>query len=205
MKKEDYILIILNCEKYHIKAQQQIDTWLKNINIPYFHVIGKEDLTVPYLFGEHKLFVKTPDDYNSLPKKSIAAFEAVHLEYEYKYIFKTDDDQRLIDNNFFNKLILHLNSSKDIHYGGRPLHITEHISQYYYVHNELPHNILLKTTTYCNGRFYLLSNTAVTNLLTKKSDIQNEYFEDYAIGYYLNSIYKLNMLNIDNDKIFVNN
>ena len=62
----------------------------------------------------------------------------------------------------------------------------DQISDYYKFHAELPKDLILKKSTYCNGRFYLLSKRAIQNLLESKSDIEKEYFEDYAIGYYLN-------------------
>jgi len=43
-----FILLIMNCEKYRYKAEQQ--TWLEQIRIPYFHVIGKENLKTSYEF-----------------------------------------------------------------------------------------------------------------------------------------------------------
>jgi hypothetical protein len=40
-------------------------------------------------------------------------------------------------------------------------------------------------------------------LLTKKQNITNEYFEDYAIGFNLDEKYKKDMLNILTNKIFI--
>ena len=37
-------------------------------------------------FNNSILYVKTNDDYVSLPKKVIAAYEAIHETYIYKYI-----------------------------------------------------------------------------------------------------------------------
>jgi hypothetical protein len=70
-------------------------------------------------------------------------------------------------------------------YGGFPVKIDRHVSTYYTVHSELPKNVVLEATTYCNGRFYFLHCKSVENLILKKDKIKKEYFEDYAIGYYL--------------------
>jgi hypothetical protein len=51
--------------------------------------------------------------------------------------------------------------------------------------------------------FIFLSKDAITNLLTKKQNIMQEYFEDYAIGYNLDDYYKKDALYIDTNKIFV--
>jgi Mor family transcriptional regulator len=88
------------------------------------------------------------------------------------------------------------------HYGGHILNVKNHYSQYHTIHPELPANLLIHATQYCNGRFYFLSNHAVCNLLTKKYKIYKEYFEDYAIGYNLDECYKKYILNIDSSKIF---
>ena len=202
MKSQDYVLLIMNCEKYRNKAQQQLDGWLRTINIPFFHVIGNENLENPYQFEGATLYVKTPDDYCSLPKKVISAYEAVHQEFNYKYIFKTDDDQRLIDPSFFDRLIEQISHSNP-HYGGKVLTITEEcFSGYWEYHNELPKNVKMYPTTYCNGRFYILSQRAIESLIGEKENIYKEYFEDYSIGYYLDPVYKFPMMEIDND-VFV--
>ena len=86
-----FILLIFNCQKYRYKAIKQKETWLKNFSMmPYFHVIGDPELTKDYVIdeAEHILFVKTPDDYISLPKKVISAYEAIYKEYCFNYILK---------------------------------------------------------------------------------------------------------------------
>ena len=97
MLNEEYILLIFNCYKYREKAIKQKETWLKNISIPYFHVLGDANLTTEYKFDlqDNILYIKCEDDYNSLPKKVIRAYRAVLDNYIFKYIFKTDDDQHL--------------------------------------------------------------------------------------------------------------
>jgi len=66
----------------------------------------------------------------------------------------------------------------------------------------LPKNLPILKTKYCSGRFYFLSKQSITNLISKKVFIENEYFEDYAIGYNLDSYYKLNMTNLETNKFF---
>jgi hypothetical protein len=199
----DYIILIMNCERYARKAQYQKDGWLKQIKIPYYHVIGKPDLELPFLFDENDriLYLKVEDDYCSLPKKVIRAYEAVHTSHKYKYIFKTDDDQVLTDPTFFDRLIPQLND--EVHYGGKKCKIeVEEFSGYWEYHPELPRNIFMRKNEYCNGRFYILSITAIADLLTKKASIETEYFEDYSIGYNLNPAIKNPIFEINND-VFV--
>jgi hypothetical protein len=199
----------MNCKKYAKKALFQKNTWLKSIPsyLKYYHVIGDETLDRDFIFDDANqvLWVKTPDDYNSLPKKVIEAYNAVCATFDFKYIFKTDDDQILVNSNFFNTITkLITNKTPISHYGGYIVDIPEsHLSQYHKIHPELPKNLPLYVTKYCSGRFYFLSKDAITDLLTKTELIKKEYFEDYAIGYNLDEKYKIDMLNILTNKIFI--
>ena len=200
MQKQDIIILIINCEKYRYKAEIQRKGWLQTIppEIIYFHVIGNEKLKSDFIFDHENriLYVKTKDDYNSLSHKVISAFEAVHKTYEYIHIFKIDDDQTLAEPHFFNLLLDYLKTSIT-HYGGQIAHVKEdELSLQYLFHPEVPNNIILKKGKYCGGRFYILSNISVADLLPKKEFIIKEYFEDYAIGYYLSQELKQNILPI---------
>ena len=72
MIEQEYIMLIMNCKKYMKKALFQKKTWLPNIPqyLKYYHVIGEPELDSEFKFDNenHVLFVKTADDYNSLPK-----------------------------------------------------------------------------------------------------------------------------------------
>jgi hypothetical protein len=202
----DFILLIMSCNKYKFKADKQRNMWLSNFDLmPYFHVIGEPNLKTSYIFNkEYKiLYVKCEDDYNSLPKKVIKAYDAVHNEFSYKYIFKTDDDQ-YCNTKFLESLKKNLlKKCSQIHYGGKIINVDKpYISNYFKIHPELPNDLLVKATKYCNGRFYFLSKLAISDLLEKKESIYNELLEDYAIGYWLNDKYKENLLNLDTDLYF---
>jgi hypothetical protein len=207
--QQDFILLIMNCKKYKNKAKYQKKTWLTNLPsyLPYYHVIGDEELDSEYKFHDKKriLWLKVADDYNSLPKKVILAYEIINKTFNFKYILKTDDDQMLINSNFFNILKLVIQDKTPvIHYGGYIVDVkTPHFSKYHLVHPELPENIPVYATKYCNGRFYFLSKDAVVDLISKKINICKEYFEDYAIGYHLSDTYKKNIFNIDSNQYFI--
>ena len=203
MNEQEVIMLIMNCKKYEWKADIQRNTWLKSIPsfIKYYHVIGNEDLEAEYKFIEASniLYVKTPDDYNSLPNKVITSFKAINDTFSYKYIFKTDDDQNLISNKFFEVLHNLLNSKGvQIHYGGHIVEVnTPYLSEYYKIHPELPKELPIQITDYCSGRFYFLSHKAIQNLLTKRETIIKEFLEDYAIGYNLHKFFKNNILKLN--------
>ena len=208
--KQDFILLIMNCQKYKEKAIYQKNTWIKSLphGLIYYHVVGDPNLEKEYIFDDNSrvLFVKNKDDYNSLPHKVITSYFAIMNKFEYKYIFKTDDDQNIINcEKFFNVMIQLLESKKkdELHYGGRIIDVMKpHISQYYKIHPELPNNLKIETTKYCSGRFYFLSKESVKDLVTKKSIIEKEYLEDYSIGYYLDEKYKKNIFNVFSEKYF---
>lgn len=214
MFNQDYILLIFNCYKYRHKAQKQKETWLQSLSnkIQYFHVLGEPNLETDYQFltEDNLLLVRVEDDYNSLPKKVIRAFLAILNTYQFKYIFKTDDDQQVTNIKFFDTIISLLNKKWDdpdsrIHYGGHIVDVKQtYLSQYYRIHAELPQNLLVKATKYCSGRFYFLSKDAVSFLVEEKKElVEAEYLEDYAIGYHLSDLYKTNLLPLDTNKYFI--
>lgn len=209
MLNQDYILLIMNCKKYLYKAAYQKESWLQNIPsfLQFYHVLGDDCLTTEFKFDDENriLWVKTPDDYNSLPKKVIAAYNAVNETFNFKYIFKTDDDQMLINDRFFDilKNLLNRDDKKKIHYGGYIVDVKQnYLSQYHKIHPELPQYLPVFKTSYCSGRFYFLSNEAIKFLIKKRNCIENEYLEDYAIGYNLDNQYKSNILNLQTNNYF---
>lgn len=210
---QDYLLLIFNCYKYRDKALKQKETWLQSLpsKILYFHVLGDPNLETDYQFltEDNILLVKVEDDYNSLPKKVIRAFLAIQSVYQFKYIFKTDDDQQVTNIKIFETIMSLLNKKyedheKRLHYGGHIVNVQKtYLSQYYRIHAELPQDLLVKATKYCSGRFYFLSQEAVKFLIEEKKQlVESEFLEDYAIGYYLSDLYKTNMLHLDTNKYF---
>jgi hypothetical protein len=208
MIEEEYIMLIMNCKKYSKKAELQKSTWLKTTPsyLRFYHVIGEPELETKYKFdNENKiLWIKVEDDYNSLPKKVIRSYEAIYETFEFKYLFKTDDDQMLVNNKFFDviKDVISIKNNK-IHYGGYVVDVKHnYLSQYHKIHPELPEYLPILQTKYCSGRFYFLSKQAIANLVSKKQFIEKEFLEDYAIGFNLDQYYKLNIINLATDKFF---
>ncbi len=208
MEHHAFILLIMNCKKYKHKALYQKQTWLKSLpDVTYFHVIGDEQLETDYKFSKEDniLFVKTKDDYNSLPNKVISAYNAIYKTYSFDYIFKTDDDQRLTDTSYLQTLYKQLMSSPiKIHYGGNVVDVKNpHISTYHNFHPELPRNLLVRSGKFCSGRFYFLSRSAALNLIQRSNVFKNEHLEDYAVGQYLSAPYKQHMIHLQINRLFV--
>uniref|UniRef100_A0A6C0AQD3 Hexosyltransferase n=1 Tax=viral metagenome TaxID=1070528 RepID=A0A6C0AQD3_9ZZZZ len=208
MIEQEYIMLIMNCKKYVKKAAFQKRTWLPLIPsyLKFYHVIGDETMSDTYRFDDENriLWVKVADDYNSLPKKVINAYEAVFNTFQFNYLFKTDDDQILVNPKFFDMLTgLITKRVPRPHYGGFIVNVDKpYLSQYNKIHPELPEKLPLYVTKYCSGRFYFLSRSAISNLLNKKDAIYNEYLEDYAIGFHLDPIFKENILSLATNKFF---
>jgi hypothetical protein len=208
MESCDYILLILNCEKYKYKAENQKQTWLKTLpqHIRYYHVIGNEakceNNEISIDEDNKVIYTNTKDDYNSLPSKVITALTGVLEKFDFKYIMKTDDDQKLIVPDFFDSFINTLNEKK-IHYGGYSVVVPDHVSKYYKVHDCLPRDLFLKSTKYISGRFYFLSKEAVQDVVSKKEAIKEHIIEDHAIGLHLDEKYKKSLYHFDTRKIFV--
>ena len=203
---QEYIMLIMNCKKYANKALYQKKTWLRKIPsyLIYYHVVGNEMLDKNYEFDHEQkiLWVKVADDYNSLPKKVIAAYIAVKETFEFKYIFKTDDDQILVKQQLLT-ILPELIQKKNAHYGGYIVDVTKpYLSEYFKIHPELPRYLPILKTQYCSGRFYFLSSNAISNLILKRESIEKEYLEDYAIGYHLDKKFKQNLLSISTNNFF---
>ena len=207
MIEQEYIMLIMNCKKYSKKAKFQKMTWLPKIPhyLIFYHVIGEPELDTKYKFDNENriLWIKVEDDYNSLPKKVIRAYEAVNETFDLKYIFKTDDDQILVNEKFLDVVKGITSGSKKIHYGGYIVDVKQnYLSQYHKIHPELPEHLPILQTKYCSGRFYFLSKQALSNVVSKKEFIEKEYLEDYAIGFNLDQYYKLNITNLATNKFF---
>lgn len=208
MIHQEFIMLIMNCKKYQKKALFQKMTWLKEIPqyLKYYHVIGDESLDTDFKFDNetNTLYVKVADDYNSLPKKVVAAYDAVNKTFKYNYIFKTDDDQILVNNKFFDMLTGLVKAKQPRpHYGGFIVDVKQpYLSEYHRIHPELPQKLPLYVTKYCSGRFYFLSSEAIQDILSKRERVEREFLEDYAVGFNLSQIFKQDILLIATNKYF---
>jgi hypothetical protein len=202
----EYVLLIMNCKQYQWKAERQRATWIKKVfsdrelskKMVFYHVIGdpalKEEYTIDH--SSNVLTIKVDDDYNSLPKKVIRGYKAIMAEYpNLKYVFKTDDDQELKNEQFFRMLLQILSKKKPfLYYGGNIINVSQgYISKYHTIHPELPEDLKVYPGMYCSGRFYFLNIVAIKHITseTKMALIEKEYLEDYAIGQHMDPEYKV--------------
>ena len=196
MISQDFILLILNCKKYRYKADLQKKLWVNNLPyfIKHFYIVGDENLNDEYLFVEDTLFVKCKDDYISLPIKIMCAIKAINKVYDYKYIFKTDDDQMLVNKSLFTDLCQELDTEK-YDYGGFIVDVKDHYTEY--KSNQINKKIKLNACKYANGRFYLLSKKSCEYLMSVAYKFYDYIYEDYSIGYELSFVKDLRIKTLE--------
>ena len=217
--KDNYILMIASCKKYKKERREgQIEQFLKNDKImqgiPYFHLEGDQSKFVnnpelKYIMDKqnHIIYTNTKDDYLSLPHKIICGLTAIYDNYTFKYIFKTDDDQRLLIPNIFTQLHNQLKEKKPDYFGrigymeeqeerGNPrVHAVDGFPWGYIVGDGLP---------FGHGRLYGLSHRNVKDLVLNKFEkIKIELAEDWAIAKNQKVEYRKNCQYIETNSVFV--
>jgi len=198
-----YCLMILNCQKYAEKRSVQRSTWLPNIRVRWFHVIGDPSIQTEYEYRESEniLYVQCKDTYESLPKKTYLSILAVQKLFpDVEYLLKTDDDM-ICEIPAFESM---LEAIVGYDYGGEMFEAPEHASVYHYpnVDPELRKPFTILNTQYCPGRFYFLSRNARRSLLAHKEFFAKQIFEDYTVGYLATRIPNVKCLSLDARSIF---
>lgn len=213
--KDDYILVILSCKKYRdIRRKGQIKQFLNDNKIlkgmRWFHVEGNQNLFKfkkhrgkKYIINEneHIIYTNTKDDYLSLAHKTIMAFKAVYEKYNFKYLIKTDDDQRLVFPQLFDYMHQNLVQSKP-DYVGRIFNMEKKVETYQpHVHRDdgFPQGYIVGDgLPFTNGRLYALSRRNTKDLVENKFDqIKDELSEDWAIAKYQEKEYRTNTFIFD--------
>ena len=90
--QESVALMIVSCRKNNEKVKVLRDKLYSQIKLPYIFIIGKPELVSNWKRKGDILYVKVPDNYESLPLKVLKAFEYFHCCTNYKGILKIDDD-----------------------------------------------------------------------------------------------------------------
>jgi hypothetical protein len=219
--KDDYILVILSCKKYKdVRRTEQISQFLTDNSVMkgmrWFHVEGNKKLfknsrnkNKQYIINEDEnlIITNTKDDYLSLAHKTIVAFKAIVDKYKFKYILKTDDDQRLLVRNFFPQLDQQI-KNKNPDYLGRIFNMEKKLETYQpAVHKEdgFPEGYIVGDgKPFTNGRFYGLSHRNVSYLVSNKfNQVRKELSEDWAIAKYQHLDHRNNIFTFENMHIFM--
>jgi hypothetical protein len=219
--KDDYILVILSCKKYRdVRRKGQIKQFLNDNSIlkgmRWFHVEGNEALFKhkkykgkDYIVNEkyNIIYTNTGDDYLTLAHKTIMAFKAIYENYSFKYLIKTDDDQRLIYPKLFDMMHEKFVQLKP-DYVGRIFNMQRKLETYqprvhkvdgfpegYIVGDGLP---------FTNGRLYALSHRNTKDLVENKFEqIKSELSEDWAIAKYQEKEYRTNIFSFETMHVFM--
>lgn len=195
MSKDKFFIAILS-HKGSIHRDHQKKYLLesnKDGNFFIYYFIGDTSISDDYSVDEenHIVYVKVPDNYESLPKKTQAAVSFVHENYSDKIrgMIKTDDDIDLDLEKIYRCLSLH--GEKD--YFGIVTQITNpnNLSSWHMgkceseLMNRTPVNVPL--CTYCGGGGYYLNPKSISKIYQSKEMYASMVFEDAATGYVLNS------------------
>lgn len=210
--KNDFILMILSCRKYKTERRDgQIKQFLQNNNIMkgmrYFHIVGdtrtmnSDDKKKGYKIDETNniIYTNTKDDYLSLPHKTIMGFKALLDNYSFKYIYKSDDDQRVIVPTLFIDISKALLQHKP-DYAGNMYILPRKIETYQPVAHAVdgfPNDYIVGDgKPFTNGRLYALSRRNIEDLTSneKFNLIKLELSEDWAIAKYQKDEYRMNNL-----------
>lgn len=191
------VLMILNCIRYAHRREAQKE-WLKDIIIPYYHIIGNPTLETEYSVDQENkiIYVKCEDTYEALFKKTYLGVKTLlNLYPDIQYIYKTDDDTKCNVENFYRLP----NIIQGYDYAGQIIKTDTHYSTYHYpyVDDKYKYPLLVENPEFCAGFFYVLSRKAINILLENKYIFNYEIaFEDYEIGKIMHNN-KLNVLNFD--------
>ncbi len=112
-------VMIISCQKNQSHISFLRKHLYQRLNLPYFFVIGKPNLSCDWVCESDILYVKSADDYNSLTAKVIKALECVYGLSNFKGILKFDDDVWIKNINEFLTFISWLKNDCAEDYFGR--------------------------------------------------------------------------------------
>ena len=154
--------------------------WYNNIpdNTLYIRVVGDESISESYQFNNAKctLYMKMENSINVLQDNILSIIEAVNQRFDYKYIFKLNYNETMINPKSFGNLLNALNQNN-----------------YAFVGDSQDNN---QTDAFVTGKGFFLSNNTVTEILERKMNDNKE------ISSYLDSNYKNSSIYFDANSIF---
>ena len=178
--KSKLFTIILACEKYRHKMLSQDTSMLGD----YMYFMGDPELSSP-LVKDNIVYLPCPDNYESLPVKTLMAVKWAVENKEFDLILKTDDD--VIFFGDFNKIVC---DASEHDYSGRVIRPGSNDWHFGKCDNPELNNtpVDIPEEDYCEGAAYFLSKKSASYLASY--GIRNNHFiyEDAEIGYLLRKI-----------------
>ena len=98
-------ILIISCKKNLDKIKILREKLYQKINLPYCFVVGEPELSSDWANDGNILYVKSPDNYESLPLKVFQALECLHCCFDFQGVLKLDDDTWIKDIPRFLELI----------------------------------------------------------------------------------------------------
>ncbi len=114
MTECEIFIVVESCASYADRRKACRATWCRHVKAPikYFFFIGNNDPLGCTSIKEDEpdtVILPCKDDYMSLPKKTFSCFKYALENYDFKYLFKCDDDTFVVPER-----LLHLSEPKDI-------------------------------------------------------------------------------------------
>ena len=114
-------IMIISCKKNLDKIKILREKLYQKINLPYCFVIGEPELNSDWQNEGDILYVKSPDNYESLPLKVFQAFQYFHCCFDFQGVLKLDDDTWIKDMPRFVELIDCLSTESTQDYMGNTI------------------------------------------------------------------------------------
>lgn len=181
---DDRIIIgILTCPKNNHRADGIRNTWLKLVpdHVRVLFVFGRPGHD-PSLEGDD-LYLNCPEAYETLPQKVHLFFEHCDNNFDYDYIFKTDDDSYIDMRKFLSF------DKQNADYIGRMLGMADSAitrTWHYGKCTDKSYEVPYRGKYVCDwarGGGYFLSRRAVRILIPKTAKLfSKELFEDKMVG-----------------------
>ncbi|MEM1172050.1 MAG: tetratricopeptide repeat protein [Cyanobacteria bacterium P01_H01_bin.35] len=114
-------IMIISCKKNLDKIKILREKLYQKIKLPYFFVIGEPELSSDWQNEGDILYVKSPDNYESLPLKVFQAFQFFHCCFDFQGVLKLDDDTWIKDMPRFLELIDWLSTESTHDYMGNTI------------------------------------------------------------------------------------
>ncbi|MGK7919729.1 MAG: tetratricopeptide repeat protein [Trichodesmium sp.] len=115
------VIMIISCKKNIDKIQTLREKLYQKINLPYCFIIGEPELTTEWKNEGDILYVKSPDNYESLPLKVVQALKYFHCCCNFQGVLKLDDDTWIKDIPRFLELIDWLSTESTHNYIGNTI------------------------------------------------------------------------------------
>ena len=182
-------LLILSHKNSQFRKDQfeYLQSHVINKEFYYYYFIGDLTLESEYQIDEVNkiVYLKVPDNYESLSLKVYYAFKFISENFENKIngVFKTDDDIRL-DLNLILKLY---RDNFNVDYFGLVNKTISNFSDYHFgkCENEIINKIKMKIpieTEYCSGGGYYIKFENISKIVNIISNFNLIIFEDVCVG-----------------------